>query len=200
MLGSAGGPRQALPIVGADTFFIVNGDTLTDVDLARDWRQRTPTSGALVTLALVPNRESAPLRRRALDEPTGASTGFVAARRARPKGRFISSACRSRRRTVFAALAPGAPATTRSAASTTALIAAQPGCDPRRSSATRRSGMSGRRPTTGGRRWRSWSASTPIRLVYGLRYPHRCRRRASRGRFCGTMSRLARTRWSTSAS
>src|SRR5579871_4165670 len=33
VLGSAGGPRRALPIVGADPFFIVNGDTLTDVDL-----------------------------------------------------------------------------------------------------------------------------------------------------------------------
>ena len=34
MLGSAGGPRLALPLVGADTFLVVNGDTLTDVDLA----------------------------------------------------------------------------------------------------------------------------------------------------------------------
>ena len=33
VLGSAGGPRQALAIIGADTFLIVNGDTLTDVDL-----------------------------------------------------------------------------------------------------------------------------------------------------------------------
>src|SRR5262245_11230860 len=34
VLGSAGGPRQALDIIGADTFLIVNGDTLTDVDLS----------------------------------------------------------------------------------------------------------------------------------------------------------------------
>src|SRR5213078_3877622 len=33
ILGSAGGPRLARPIVGAGTFFIINGDTLTDVDL-----------------------------------------------------------------------------------------------------------------------------------------------------------------------
>ena len=44
MLGSAGGPRQALPIVGADTFLIVNGDTLTDVDLRR-WPTRTQRRG-----------------------------------------------------------------------------------------------------------------------------------------------------------
>ena len=44
----------AADIIGADTFFIVNGDTLTDVDLdalADAHRQ----SDALVTLALVPN-------------------------------------------------------------------------------------------------------------------------------------------------
>src|SRR5207249_8272165 len=56
VLGSGGGPRQALPILGADPFFIVNGDTITDVDLEAlaDAHGRT---GALVTLALVPNRE-----------------------------------------------------------------------------------------------------------------------------------------------
>ena len=56
VLGSAGGPRLARPIVGAGTFLIVNGDTLTDVDLAR-LAESHAASGALVTLALVPNRE-----------------------------------------------------------------------------------------------------------------------------------------------
>jgi mannose-1-phosphate guanylyltransferase len=56
VLGSAGGPRRALPLLDAPSFFIVNGDTLTDVDLAAiDAAHQT--SGALVTLALVPNRE-----------------------------------------------------------------------------------------------------------------------------------------------
>jgi NDP-sugar pyrophosphorylase family protein len=56
VLGSAGGPRQAADIVGADTFWLVNGDTLTDVDLdaMADAHGKT---GALVTLALVPNTE-----------------------------------------------------------------------------------------------------------------------------------------------
>src|SRR5438552_4096816 len=35
VLGSAGGPRQALSVLGAEQFFVINGDTLTDVDLAR---------------------------------------------------------------------------------------------------------------------------------------------------------------------
>jgi NDP-sugar pyrophosphorylase family protein len=51
ILGSAGGPRKALPLLSDDHFFIVNGDTLTDVDLdalARSHRD----SGALVTMAV----------------------------------------------------------------------------------------------------------------------------------------------------
>ena len=38
-LARAGGPRQALPIIGADTFLLINGDTLTDVDLAASGRR-----------------------------------------------------------------------------------------------------------------------------------------------------------------
>src|SRR5262245_32122802 len=56
VLGSGGGPRVALPLVAADPFFIVNGDTLTDVDLTRV-ADAHAKSGATVTLALVPNRE-----------------------------------------------------------------------------------------------------------------------------------------------
>jgi NDP-sugar pyrophosphorylase family protein len=56
ILGSAGGPRLALPIVGASPFWIINGDTLTDVPLARI-ADAHAASGARVTLALVPNRQ-----------------------------------------------------------------------------------------------------------------------------------------------
>jgi mannose-1-phosphate guanylyltransferase len=56
LLGSAGGPRRALPILGADPFFIVNGDTLTDVDL-QALATAHADSGARVTLALIPNTE-----------------------------------------------------------------------------------------------------------------------------------------------
>ena len=54
ILGSAGGPRHALPISGSGSFFIVNGDTLTDLALA-PLAQAHAASGALVTMALVPN-------------------------------------------------------------------------------------------------------------------------------------------------
>jgi mannose-1-phosphate guanylyltransferase len=58
ILGSAGGPRLARPIVGAESFWIVNGDTLTDLSFAA-LADRHAASGARVTLALVPNREFA---------------------------------------------------------------------------------------------------------------------------------------------
>jgi NDP-sugar pyrophosphorylase family protein len=57
VLGSGGGPRRALPLLldgGAERFLTVNGDTLTDVDVQAllDAHVR---SGALVTMALIPN-------------------------------------------------------------------------------------------------------------------------------------------------
>jgi len=56
ILGTAGGPRQALAIVGARTFLILNGDVLSDVDLIA-LATAHASSGARVTMALVPNRE-----------------------------------------------------------------------------------------------------------------------------------------------
>ena len=75
VLGSAGGPRQAAPIIGADPFFIVNGDTLTDVDLHGLARAHA-AAGALVTLALAPNREPERYGGVRLDGD-GRVTGFV---------------------------------------------------------------------------------------------------------------------------
>lgn len=65
VLGSAGGPRHALPLLTdspdpgsriphPDTFLIVNGDTLTDVNIAA-MRAAHVRSGASVTMALIPN-------------------------------------------------------------------------------------------------------------------------------------------------
>jgi len=55
VLGGAGGTRQALPIIGSQIFLIVNGDTLTDVDLA-SLSAAHAAANALITLALTPNR------------------------------------------------------------------------------------------------------------------------------------------------
>ena len=56
VLGSAGGPRHALPLLAAPRIAIVNGDTLTDVYLA-DVVEAHERTGALVTMAVVPNAE-----------------------------------------------------------------------------------------------------------------------------------------------
>ena len=56
VLGSAGGPRRALPLLGSSTFLIVNGDTLNDVDIGA-LVDRHRRYGAMVTIATMPNRE-----------------------------------------------------------------------------------------------------------------------------------------------
>jgi mannose-1-phosphate guanylyltransferase len=76
ILGSAGGPRRALDILGAGgSVFVINGDTLTDLDLGRV-ADAHAAAGALVTLALVPNREFDRYGGVRLDD-RDAVTGFV---------------------------------------------------------------------------------------------------------------------------
>jgi len=88
VLGSAGGPRRAVPLLAGlprarvsesrglgSTFLIVNGDTLTDVNvgaLVDDHRR----SRALVTIAVVPNTEPQKYSGIALDDE-GNFTGVV---------------------------------------------------------------------------------------------------------------------------
>jgi mannose-1-phosphate guanylyltransferase len=75
ILGSAGGPRQAVPLVAANQFLVVNGDTIADVDL-QPLVDAHRASNAMVTLALVPNREFERYGGVLLD-PDGRVTGFV---------------------------------------------------------------------------------------------------------------------------
>jgi NDP-sugar pyrophosphorylase family protein len=91
VLGSAGGPRHALPLLldrrGPSTFFLVNGDTLTNVDLASllDQHRRT---GALVTMALTPNPDPAKYGGVVLDD-TGAVTAFTKPGSPQPSLHFV---------------------------------------------------------------------------------------------------------------
>lgn len=55
VLGSAGGPRRALDLADADRVFIVNGDTLTDLDL-HALATAHAAGSALVTMAAVAAR------------------------------------------------------------------------------------------------------------------------------------------------
>jgi NDP-sugar pyrophosphorylase family protein len=90
VLGSAGGPRHALPLLldrdlsrrsraAADdaglTCLIVNGDTLTNVDL-RAMVDQHRRSGALVTMALIPNPRPDKYGSVLLDD-AGAVIGFT---------------------------------------------------------------------------------------------------------------------------
>jgi mannose-1-phosphate guanylyltransferase len=79
VLGSAGGPRHALPMIGPtagnDAFLLVNGDTLTDLDLGA-LEAAHEASAALVTLAVVPNREPHKYGG-VLTAADGAVTGFA---------------------------------------------------------------------------------------------------------------------------
>ena len=75
VLGSAGGPRHALPLLGAQQFLIVNGDTLTDVDPAAVLAEHR-RSGALVTMAVVPNTDPDKYGGVLMDQ-SGVVTGFT---------------------------------------------------------------------------------------------------------------------------
>lgn len=74
LLGSAGGPRRAMPLLASEHVLIVNGDTLSDLDLDQliDAHQR---SGADVTMALIPN--SAPDRYNGVTLDGDVVSGFV---------------------------------------------------------------------------------------------------------------------------
>jgi NDP-sugar pyrophosphorylase family protein len=102
ILGSAGGPKRAIPLLtnphsripspeqrlpSSSTFLIVNGDTLTDVDL-RALVEDHKRSGALVTMAVVPNTE--PKRYGGVVvESDGSVTGFVRRGSREPSCHFV---------------------------------------------------------------------------------------------------------------
>lgn len=108
LLGSAGGPRHALPLIESDPFLIVNGDTLSDVDPAvmLDAHQ---ASGADVTMAVIPNPAPDHYNGIVLDEHDRV-TGFVPRGQADGSWHFIG--VQIVRATVFAGLADGVPAET----------------------------------------------------------------------------------------
>ncbi len=73
VLGSAGGPARALPLLEADRFLIVNGDTLANVDLDALAAQHVDTN-ALVTMAVV---DADPRYNAIVANEAGIVTGFT---------------------------------------------------------------------------------------------------------------------------
>ena len=121
--GRRRGPRLALPIIGADTFFLINGDTLTDVDVDA-LSESHLVAGALVTLALVPNRDPHRYGGVRLDDRQRV-VGF-AARGAAAEGSYHFIGVQVVHSSVFSSLPAGQPAQSIGGVYD-ALIADQPG-------------------------------------------------------------------------
>jgi NDP-sugar pyrophosphorylase family protein len=105
VLGSGGGPRRALPLLESDPFLILNGDTLTDLDLDALVAEHHRT-GALVTLAVVPH----PVPGRyggVLVEQDGSVSGFAPPGDRRPSWHFVGVQVAAK--AVFAPLPDGKP-------------------------------------------------------------------------------------------
>ena len=102
ILGSAGGPAHALSMLDADRFFLVNGDTLTDLDLAVLAADHS-ASGAEVTLAVTANPDPLHYGGVSVDED-GRVTGFTAAGPGNRGWHFIG--VQAVERSVFAPLDP----------------------------------------------------------------------------------------------
>jgi NDP-sugar pyrophosphorylase family protein len=105
VLGSAGGPRRALPLIDSDPFLLVNGDTLCDFDLAPMIAAHRATDAA-VTLAVVPN--PAPRHYNGIvARDDGAVTGFVPRGQAEGSWHFVGVQIAQAH--VFADLPDGVP-------------------------------------------------------------------------------------------
>jgi mannose-1-phosphate guanylyltransferase len=124
ILGSAGGPKRALPMLGDDMFLIVNGDTLTDMSLPAllDDHAR---SGALVTLALVPNREHMKYGGVLLDAAS-CVTRFVS-RGPAAAGSYHFIGVQAAQAAAFDAVAPGEPWSSIGGGVYDQLVATRPG-------------------------------------------------------------------------
>jgi mannose-1-phosphate guanylyltransferase len=136
VLGSAGGPKRAIPLLSnpesriaapgprvADpgTFLILNGDTLTDVSLPAllDDHRR---SGALVTMAVVPNTDPEKYSGVGVG-PDGAFTGWVSRGSREPSYHFIG--VQVAERAAFASVPADTPSEVRTLYP--ALVAIRPG-------------------------------------------------------------------------
>lgn len=124
LLGSAGGPRRALPLLAhaGGPFLIVNGDTLTDVDLEALVSDHG-ASGALVTMAVIPNTEPDKYGGVLLD-PDGRVIGFSRRGARVPSFHFVG--VQAAEPVAFASLPADTPAES-VAALYPALIASRPG-------------------------------------------------------------------------
>ena len=122
LLGSGGGPRRAFALAPDDRLWLVNGDTLTDVDFALMARDHA-ASDALVTMAVIPN--PAPDRYGGVVvADDGGITAFVPRGSGAPTWHFVG--VQIAERDAFASLDDGVPAESVAGVYRT-LIASRPG-------------------------------------------------------------------------
>jgi len=110
ILGSAGGPRHALPLIDDDPFLIVNGDTLCEVAIAPLLAAHA-AAGADVTMALVRNPAPDHYNGVVLDDD-GRVRGFVRRGSAEAKESWHFVGIQVARQSVFAPLPDGVPVDT----------------------------------------------------------------------------------------
>jgi mannose-1-phosphate guanylyltransferase len=122
LLGSGGGPRRAFSLVPDERLWLVNGDTLTDVDLAAMAAEHAE-SDALVTMAVIPNPAPARYGGVVVDE-AGRILGFVPRGSSEPTWHFVG--VQIAERDAFASLDDGVAAESVSAVYPT-LMADRPG-------------------------------------------------------------------------
>jgi NDP-sugar pyrophosphorylase family protein len=105
VLGSAGGPARALPLLQADRFLIVNGDTLTSVDLGSLAARHIDTN-ALVTMAAI---KADPRYNAIAATDAGIVTGFAAggAAAAEASKRWHFLGIQAVNAAVFSGISPG---------------------------------------------------------------------------------------------
>lgn len=97
ILGSAGGPARAIPLLQADRFLILNGDMLTNVDLQALTARHVDTN-ALVTMAVIDGR---PGYNGVIADGRGIVTGF-----GRQPGAFHFIGVQAVNASVFAGVSP----------------------------------------------------------------------------------------------
>ena len=108
LLGSAGGPRRAMPLLASEEFLIVNGDTLCTFDVAPMVTAHA-ASGADVTMAVIPNPNPDHYNGLVVDDQ-GVVTGFAPRGQAAGTWHFIG--VQVARSSVFAGLPDGVPSET----------------------------------------------------------------------------------------
>ena len=108
LLGSAGGPRRAVPLLASEMFLIVNGDTLCDFDIGPMMAAHN-ASGADITMAVVPNPNPNHYNGLVVDRD-GVVTGFVPRGQADGTWHFIG--VQIARSSAFAGVPDGVPSET----------------------------------------------------------------------------------------